>query len=138
MGATRAARRSREEMLQLITQCRQSGLSDAEWCSQHSINVSTFYGWVSRLRKDACDLPSPSYGHAQTESPKQEVVRVEMLPDHPEPAVLQPQVSTADRNIDNSHTIEIEMNNIRIRLTNEADPSLLVQTLRALQGGTVC
>ena len=135
MGATRAARRSREEMLQLITQCRQSGLSDAEWCSQHSINISTFYGWVARLRRDACDLPAPSYGHTRTESPKQEVVRVEMLPDHPEPAVLQQQTGTADRNIDNSHTIEIEMNNIRIRLTNEADPSLVMQTLRALQGG---
>ena len=135
MGAIRAARRSREEMLQLITQCRQSGLSDAEWCSQHSINISTFYGWVARLRRDACDLPAPSYGHTRTESPKQEVVRVEMLPDHPEPAALHPQMDTAGRNIDNSHTIEIEMNNIRIRLTNEADPSLLMQTLQALQGG---
>ena len=135
MGAIRAARRSRAEMLQLITQCRQSGLSDAEWCSQHSINISTFYGWVARLRRDACDLPAPSYGHTRTESPKQEVVRVEMLPDHPEPATLQSQISMAGRNIDNSHTIEIEMNNIRIRLTNEADPSLLMQTLQALQGG---
>ena len=43
-----------EEWLDLIMQCRQSGLSDAQWCRQNSIPDSSFYNAVSRLRKKAC------------------------------------------------------------------------------------
>ena len=89
MSKTRAQKRSKEEQLQLITECRQSGLSDAEWCRQHNVCVSTFYNWVKRLRKEACEVPQAFYGHSLAESPKPDIVKVDILPDIPEAAVFQ-------------------------------------------------
>ena len=47
----RRIHRSDEEWMQLITSCRQSGLSDKEWCVFNGIVVSSFYNAVVRLRK---------------------------------------------------------------------------------------
>lgn len=41
----------RDEQIKLIMECRQSGLTDFEWCRQHAINVGTFYNWVKRLKR---------------------------------------------------------------------------------------
>lgn len=41
----------KSDQIKLIMECRQSGLSDYQWCEQNSINPSTFYNWVSKLRK---------------------------------------------------------------------------------------
>ena len=54
MSNSRSANRSLEEWMALITECRQSGLSDAAWCEQQGISVSSFYNAATRLRKKAC------------------------------------------------------------------------------------
>lgn len=41
----------KDEQIKLIMECRQSGLSDYQWCRQRDINPGTFYNWVSKLRK---------------------------------------------------------------------------------------
>ena len=138
MSKTRAQKRSKEEQLQLITECRQSGLSDAEWCRQHNVCVSTFYNWIKRLRKEACEVPKASYGHSLTESPKPDIVKVDILPDIPEVAVFSASETTAELNIDNSHTIEIAISDITIRVTNQANPALLAQMIRILRGKISC
>ena len=135
MGTPRARRHTRKEQMQLITECRQSGLSDAEWCRQNGICVSTFYGWLQRLRNEACEIPEPSYGHTLTVSEKQDVVKIDILPEYPEPAVHPVREEKAGLHFDNSHTIEIEISDITIRVTNDADPLLLAQMINALKGG---
>lgn len=50
-------RRSQQEWLQLITECRQSGMADNAWCERHNIPLSSFYNAVARLRKKACAIP---------------------------------------------------------------------------------
>ena len=40
-----------EEQYRLIMECRQSGLTDHQWCVEHDINPGTFYNWVKRLRR---------------------------------------------------------------------------------------
>ena len=57
MSNSRSANRSLEEWMALITECRQSGLSDAAWCEQQGISVSSFYNAATRLRKKACEIP---------------------------------------------------------------------------------
>ena len=57
MTQSRAPRRSQEEWIQLIMECRNSGMTDCTWCEQHGILVSSFYNAVKRLRKKACDIP---------------------------------------------------------------------------------
>lgn len=68
----RAPRRSDEEWHQIILAARASGLSDFEYCRDNSIPRSTFYRALTRLRKQACELP------ARSERPdcKQEVVPI--------------------------------------------------------------
>ena len=56
MGNKRAPGRSLEEWMDLVIQCRQSGLTDAAWCNEHGISPSCFYNAVSRLRKKACQI----------------------------------------------------------------------------------
>lgn len=40
---------SDEKWLDLISECRSSGLSDKDWCMEHQIGISTFYYHVKRL-----------------------------------------------------------------------------------------
>lgn len=66
MSNTRKARVPMKEQLRLINECRQSGMTDADWCRENGIAVSTFYNWVSRCRKVAADqIPVPNYGHLE-------------------------------------------------------------------------
>lgn len=54
-----------KEQYQLIMQCRQSGLSDHQWCLEHDIHPGTFYNWVRRLRQNP-DLIIPERTEPQT------------------------------------------------------------------------
>ena len=65
MSNKRAPGRSLDEWMELITECRQSGLTDAAWCNEHGISTSCFYNAVTRLRKKACQIPDP-VGKAST------------------------------------------------------------------------
>lgn len=53
----RNKRRTDEEWLSLIQQCRSSGFSDHVWCEQNDISINTFYNTVTRLRKKSCMIP---------------------------------------------------------------------------------
>lgn len=53
----RNKRRTDEEWLSLIQQCRSSGFSDRVWCEQNDISINTFYNTVTRLRKKSCMIP---------------------------------------------------------------------------------
>ena len=67
--------RSDQEWLELIRECRASGLPDREWCQIHSISINTFYNKVSDLRKKACEIPKTQ---AATSRQKHEVVPLEL------------------------------------------------------------
>ena len=65
MSKKRAPGRSLDEWMELVIECRQSGLTDAAWCNEHGISPSCFYNAVTRLRKKACQIPNP-VGKAST------------------------------------------------------------------------
>lgn len=50
-------RRNDQEWMQIIQECRNSGLSDQAWCHEHNISVSTFYNRIKRLQEQACEIP---------------------------------------------------------------------------------
>ena len=82
MAGTRKARVPMAEQIRLINECRQSGMTDADWCRENDIAVSTFYNWVSRCRKAAADqIPAANYGHLEVPRPKQDVVPIDIVPD---------------------------------------------------------
>ncbi len=71
----RHPRRSDEEWLSIIKECRTSGLPDKTWCLDHGIQPSKFYYHVRRLRAKACEITE----HSQNPHPiaqKQEVVQL--------------------------------------------------------------
>ena len=76
----RAKRRTEQEQYEIIMECRRSGLSDHQWCLEHDINPGTFYNWVRRFRKQACEFPAPA-GKDRFQAIHQEVVKMEIIPD---------------------------------------------------------
>lgn len=49
--------------LDVIRQCRASGLTNQAWCEQHGISLKSYYYWIAKIRKLAlADLPRKDYG----------------------------------------------------------------------------
>ncbi len=109
-----------------------SGMTDADWCRENDIAVSTFYNWVSRCRKTAADqIPAPNYGHLEEPQLKQDVVPIDIVPEH-----LPEQLTASQMQqiyLDNSHTIEVIMKDVRIHVSNDVDPVLLTRTLHLIR-----
>ncbi len=137
MARYQSPSRSDEEWFRIINECRRSGLSDSQWCKQHDIRESTFFCAVSRLRKKAYAIPNrnKSIDILPDSLPKQEVVRIDI---EPEPLQLskpeQPMQVMPATYLDNSHTIEIDVHGINIRVFNSVDRELLKTVLSALGG----
>ena len=134
MSKKRAPGRSLEEWMELVTECRQSGLTDAAWCNEHGISPSCFYNAVTRLRKKACQIPDPA-GNASTldlTSHKQDVVQIAIEPENSLEELL-PHAGTGSMYLDNSHTIEIEAKGLLIRMNNNVQPVLLKVLMNALK-----
>nr|WP_288837249.1 IS66 family insertion sequence element accessory protein TnpB [uncultured Blautia sp.] len=126
--------RSLDEWMKLVTECRQSGLTDAAWCTEHGISPSSFYNAVTRLRKRACQIPDP-VGKANTLDftfHKQDVVQIAIEPEN-SPEELLPHAGTGSMYLDNSHTIEIEAKGLLIRMNNNVQPVLLKVLMNALK-----
>ena len=37
--------------LDVIRQCRASGLTNQVWCEQHDISLKSYYYWIAKIRK---------------------------------------------------------------------------------------
>ena len=134
MNSKRALGRSLDEWMELVIQCRQSGLTDAAWCNEHGISPSCFYNAVTRLRKKACQIPEPT-GNASTldlTSHKQDVVQIAIEPETP-PVELVSDKDNHSMYLDNSYTIEIKAGGLMVRVNNTVHPSLLKILMDALK-----
>ena len=109
-----------EHWLNLITQCRTSGLSDRQWCIENGIPVSTFYYHVRALRKKACVVPKV----ADTAAQKQEVVQIPLweMEQHP-----------SDTAALHTPSICLEMQGIRIEIHEQAGADVIRNTLLTLR-----
>lgn len=116
--------RSDEEWLQLIQECRSSGMTDRVWCAEHQIAFSTFYYHVQDLRKKARDLPEPV---RKGRDILQEVVPVAIIEDEISHPVNWPKVTTA---------VRLQMNDICVEITNNANADTIRNTLLAI--GQIC
>ena len=130
----RAARVPAQRQYELIMECRSSGMSDAQWCLQQGINPGTFYNWVSKLRKKACyDIPEPIHETDTVSSPKQEVVKLEIMPDE----ITKTQNDSNHLTCKSLSSIEIILGNAKINLTNDANPVLVQHIIQSL-GNFIC
>ena len=102
--------------LELITQCRSSGLTDRQWCLENRIPVSTFYYHVRALRKKACTIPETVDASAQ----KQEVVQIPLweTEQNPSDPVALPTPSVC-----------LELQGIRVEIHEQAGADVIRNTL---------
>lgn len=119
---------SAEEQYRLNMECRQSGLSDQQWCLDHDIKSGTFYNWVKRLRqRGGYDIPAPTRRFCK-EAPKQEVVRLEFNENRA--SVIE---ASYPRQTLALPVMELSIGKVSLRISNEIDQVLLAHTIKALK-----
>lgn len=125
--------RSLEEWYRLVTECRQSGLSDAEWCLRNGISRNSFYKAIGRLRKKAFNVPAPHDRKTlDLTAPhgKQDVVQIGIMPERHAPE----HAAAIDVPVNFRAPITISLNGMEIMITNDADPFLAARLMQALRG----
>lgn len=122
--AQRNPRRTDEEWLSLIHECRSSGLSDKCWCEEHHIHTSNFYYQIRRLRKKACTIPEPVHS---TVSGKQEIIQLAF-----EEEVPCPPVSPVVPETSSDTAVRIAYHGFQIEITNAAHRETISNTLSVL------
>ena len=122
-------------LFQQVSECRSSGLTDKNWCLEHGIALSTFYLWLKKLRDSASfEIPeSEASGDSSSFSLRQDVVNVNVIPDHPRSSSHQ-QITHSYPTKTEEAPITITLDSIQIRIQNSADPTLVADTLRMLRG----
>lgn len=122
------------EQIKLIMECRQSGLSDYQWCRKQGINPGTFYNWVSKLRKAGYTIPD-SAGKVLGVPVVQEVVKLDLVESETSaPAMMEQSTSLPALSGVPCIAAEIECGNIRMRIFNGADAAVVQNTFQCIGG----
>ena len=123
--------RSDQEWLDLIHECRASGLPDKEWCQLHSISIKTFHNKVSDLRKKSCKIPEPQ---AVPSKQKHEVVPLDLSGS---PAIYPDHAASGTMLVPAAHAaVTVRMLGYIIEIANGASEDTIRSTLLAL--GRLC
>ncbi len=122
----RHPRRTDEEWMSLIQECRSSGLSDKCWCEEHHIHTSNFYYQIRRLRKMACEIPEPIHSPC---AEKQEIVQLSF----DDPVPCSPMKNSPAMNGSAETAIRITIHGVQVEITNAAASETVFHTLSVLQ-----
>ncbi len=123
----------KEDQIRLIMECRQSGLSDYQWCEKNAIHPGTFYNWVSKLRKSGYSFPK-SESKTSAVPTIQEVVKVDLIQRQETSLQLEQNVRVPAMWPSPSVAAELLLGNVTLRLFNGADEQLIQNTLRCIGG----
>lgn len=128
---------SDEEKMVIINQCRTSGLTDFEWCTQHGLAPGTFYGWIHRLRlKGIEDIPENPVKYVKTV--KNEIVKLEFdAPAMNSNHLSNQQAIPAQSDKTSANVINISYRDLNICISNDISSELL-KTLMDTLGGASC
>lgn len=131
-----------EEQLRLVTECRQSGLTDAQWCIKNGVSPSTFYNWTSRLRRKGIELPSTSEASPLN---KQDIVRIDILSEtschemiiDSDTVELSAPVKPASCEVKEAKysqpSMELSFGDVTLKISNEVNSALLASLMIALK-----
>lgn len=123
----------KDDQIRLIMECRQSGLSDYQWCKQNGIHPGNFYNWVSKLRKQGYSFPD-SEAKSNAVPNIQEVVKVDLFQSQESSLKVEQNVSLIESTTSSAVAAELLVGGITLRLFNGADEKLIQSTLRCLGG----
>lgn len=135
----RAKKRSVEEQMSLIMECRKSGMSDYQWCEKNAIPGSTFYTWITRLRKEGYKLPKTEVKYNNSFSTNQEIVKVEVVSKELKaPTVVEQQNTPITKSLveesDDKLAVEVFVSGATIRFFNNTNPKIIKYTLDCIGG----
>ena len=123
----------KDEQLKLIMECRQSGLSDYQWCQKQGINAGTFYNWVSKLRKSGYTIPD-SNSKSEGAAVVQDVVKVELVSEDTSSPVIEQNTRPLTLNTEPAVAAELVAGNVTLRFFNGADQNLIRCAMQCLGG----
>ena len=123
----------RDDQIRLIMECRQSGLSDYQWCKQNGIHPGNFYNWVSKLRKRGYSFPD-SEAKSNAVPNIQEVVKINLIQPQDSSLKVDHNVSLVEQTDSSTVAAELLVGGVTLRLFNGADEKLIQSTLRCLGG----
>lgn len=123
------------EWLRLVTEARQSGLTDCEWCRRNGISVHTFNNAIRRLKAKACQIPAHSCNSGvidlTTAAPcVPDVVKIDILPEHSLQQI--PDTMEISNAQETAPSIEVILPGASIRISNTASPVLVEHLISAL------
>jgi hypothetical protein len=105
------------QWIERISSCRSSGQTVAVWCAENSINTKSYYYWLKRVRTAACEaLPS-----LKTEGNSIVPINIPI------------QAGSNSAPQETSAAIVVRFGAVTLEIGNDASPSLIENTLRALQ-----
>lgn len=125
----------KDEQIRLIMECRQSGLSDYQWCQRQDINVGTFYNWVSKLRKAGYTIPD-SKSKSEGAVVVQDVVKVNLVSEEMSSSVTEQNTRHMAASSTPSVAAELVIGNVTLRLFYGADQNLIRCTMQCMGGAT--
>lgn len=124
--------RNKQEWLELITECRQSGMTDQDWCRANGILRSTFYKAVTRLRNAACERLASASAISSvidlTSSDRSDIVPGDIVPDDMGHVFNCSQPTSAP------YVMEINAGSVTIKVSNDVSSSVLSHTLKIIGG----
>lgn len=125
-------RRTDDEWLTLIQQCRASGLTDKDWCEANGIERSSFYAHIRKLRAKSTLIPCRS-GQKALET--HECVEVCLEPNDSIPAAdnqFHPEFPAGMSASDNP-AIRLTIGKISLEIANHAAADTIANTISALR-----
>lgn len=135
----KAPRRTREEQYQLVLECRQSGLSDYNWCRENDINPGTFYNWVKRLRSyGGYDIPDPAGRDTYAPLPKQDIVKIELVEGSASPMQNPDTLHHLPEEASFQHSLELHIESVKMLVSNDISPDVLGMALQMLKSPASC
>ena len=118
--------RSQQEWLEIISECRASGLSDRQWCNEHGIAKSTFYHHLSKLKAESNKIPKCA-AQANDIPQVQEVVPLDILRSEP------PAMQRTAGDPDPAPSILLDFSGFRLGICNHASADIIRNAIQALQ-----
>lgn len=112
-------KRTDDEWMVIIQECKSSGYSDVEWCRLNGIAVSTFYRKLNLLREKA-EIQEVSKPIIQQQ---QDVVEVH----------FQDEIPKYQKSITQETALSLNLNGITVDIFNNATKDTIENTLYALR-----
>ena len=111
--------------IDVIRQCRASGMTNQDWCEQHNISLKSYYYWLAKIRKLAIeDLPRKNYGIHVAPGPEEPVMKSSEFTEISFPASASSHTNP---------TAVIHIGNISVELFEHTSREQVVSILKAVQ-----